>query len=54
MAVAPLYPILDALKGTPFKREEVEKILSEFSVSDMFGTITMDEILDTVFHAGDC
>ena len=54
MAVAPLYPILDALKGTPFKREEDEKILSEFSVSDMFGTITMDEILDTVFHAGDC
>ena len=54
MAVTSVEPLVNALKSTPFRRADVEKVLSRFPISDMFGSVTKDEILNTVFYAGDC
>lgn len=53
MAVSPIAPLTEALISTPFRREDVEKVLSRVSIPDMFGSITKNEILDTVFYVGD-
>lgn len=46
----PLDEIINALKGVPFKGEEISKILSRFPLEYYFGTITKEEIIDTIFH----
>lgn len=39
-----------ALCDCPFRRESVSKILHRFHLSDYFGTISADQILDTIFY----
>jgi lipoate-protein ligase A len=53
MAMGSLLPLAEELKGCRFIREDMREILSRFSLKEMFGGITADEILDTVFYAGD-
>ena len=53
MSMESLEPLTEALKGCPFRREDMAAVLEKFSLKEMFGTITEQEILDTVFYAGD-
>ncbi len=46
---SPLDELCNALQGCPFRKENVDACLSEFSLQDMFGAITKEEILDTIF-----
>ena len=39
-----------ALAGTPFRREDVAVVLDRFSLPEYFGSITRDEVLDTLFY----
>lgn len=52
LAVAPLEPLCEALKETRFVRADVEKKLDQFPLWEMFGGITKDEVLETMFKAG--
>lgn len=36
--------------GTPFRREDVGAVLDRFPLRDYFGTITRDQVLDTIFY----
>lgn len=45
-----LDPLTAELLGTAFRREAVEEVLERYSVSDYFGGITEDEILETMFY----
>ena len=53
LAVTSLQPLTDALVGCPFREEEVALILDRFPLGEMFGGISKEEILSTIFHAGD-
>jgi lipoate-protein ligase A len=53
LAVSSLEPLTEALVGCPFRQAEVSEVLDRFSLQELFGSITKDEILDTIFHAGD-
>lgn len=53
MAMDSLHPLTEALKGCQFKREDMAEVLKRFPLREMFGTITADEILETIFYAGD-
>ena len=53
LAVSPLDPLVQALEGCPFRREDVSAVLDRFPLGELFGGITRQEILDTLFHAGD-
>lgn len=53
MAVSSLEPLTKALEGCPFRREDVAAILEQYSLPELFGSITEEEILDTLFHVGD-
>ena len=53
LAVSPLEPLTEALRGCPLRREAVESVLERFSLRELFGSITEQEILDTIFYAGD-
>jgi len=53
MAMDSLLPLTEELKGCPFRREDAAKVLNRFSLKEMFGSITAEEILDTLFYAGD-
>lgn len=50
MALRPLEPVTGALLGCPFRREAVAAVLDRFPLSQYFGAITREEILDTLFH----
>ena len=52
LAISPLDEITQALRGCPFRREAVAPVLRQFELSRYFGTITEDEILDTIFLSG--
>lgn len=45
-----LDPLTEELSGSAFRRETVAEVLERYSVSDYFGGITEDEILETMFH----
>lgn len=45
-----LEPLTAELLGTAFQREAIAEVLGRHSLSDYFGGITEDEILETVFH----
>lgn len=45
-----LDPLTEELLGTAFRRETVAEVLERYSVSDYFGGITKDEVLETMFH----
>jgi lipoate-protein ligase A len=53
LAVSSLEPLTEALVGCPFRQAEVSEILDRFPLQELFGSITKDEVLDTIFHAGD-
>ena len=53
LAVSPLEPLTEALRGCPLRREDVQAVLDRFPLQAMFGSITAQEILNTVFYAGD-
>lgn len=53
LSAAPLDPLVLALEGCPFRREDVEAVLDRFPLGTLFGGITRQEILDTLFYAGD-
>ena len=40
---------VEALRGTPYRREEVERVLETLPLDRYFGSITAWEILDTIF-----
>ena len=47
---APWTRVTGALMGTPFRREDVGAVLDRFPLRDYFGTITRDQVLDTIFY----
>jgi lipoate-protein ligase A len=49
MAKAGNSPAAEALRGVPYRREEAEKALSKLELEPMFGGITLEDILDTMF-----
>lgn len=52
LSLQPLDPVTEALLGCPFRREDVSAVLERFPLEQYFGTITRDEILDTLFYVG--
>lgn len=53
LAVSSLKPLMRALVGCPFRREDIAAVLENFALKELFGGITKEEVLDTVFYAGD-
>ena len=49
LGVTSLEPLTEALKGSAFRKEDVERILTGFSLKELFGGITREEILATMF-----
>ncbi len=41
----------DALRGCPFRQEDVRAVLERFPLQEFFGSITADEVLELMFHA---
>ncbi len=46
---SPLDDLCTALEGCPLRREDVAEQLSKFPLQDLFGSISQEEILDTIF-----
>ena len=53
MALEPMEPVTEALRGCAFRREDVAAALERFELQNFFGAITEEEILDTLFHVAD-
>ena len=53
LSLTSLEPLAAALVGCPFRAETVRQILERFPLREMFGTLEEDQILETMFHAGD-
>ncbi|MBQ2739980.1 MAG: lipoate--protein ligase [Oscillibacter sp.] len=53
LSLTSLEPLTQALVGCPFRQEDVRTVLSRFSLAELFGDIREEEILETIFHAGD-
>lgn len=53
LSLTALTPLTEALEGQPFRKTEVSAVLDRFPLAEMFGGITKDEIIETIFHAGD-
>ena len=51
LSTSSLDPLTEALRGCPFRREDVAAVLERFSLPAFFGTIQEGEILDTMFHS---
>lgn len=45
-----LEPLTEAIQDVAFRREDVKAVLERFPLSDYFGEIAEDEILETMFH----
>lgn len=50
LSVSPLDGLTAALEGCAFRREAVAKVLDRFPVEELFGAITREEILETMFY----
>lgn len=50
LAVCPMDELTAALRGCAFRREDVAAVLDRFPLREYFGSITRDEILDTLFY----
>lgn len=50
LARAPLDGLTAALEGCEFRREAVAAVLERFPLADLFGTITEEEVLETMFY----
>ena len=53
LSLTSLEPLAAALVGCPFRAETVRQVLERFPLREMFGTLEEDQILETMFHAGD-
>ncbi len=50
LSVSPLDGLTAALVGCAFRREAVAEVLDAFPLGELFGAITRDEILETMFY----
>lgn len=50
LSLTSLEPLTEALKGCLFRQEEMGQVLSRFPLEQYFGSITREEILETIFH----
>nr|WP_325184820.1 lipoate--protein ligase [uncultured Oscillibacter sp.] len=50
LARAPLDDLTAALEGCEFRREAVAAVLERFPLADLFGAITEEEVLETMFY----
>ncbi len=46
----PLTELVAALRGTPCRREDVARVLDGFPLDELFGAITKEQVLDTMFY----
>ena len=51
LSLLPVAPVEEALRSCPFSRAAMAEKLAVFDLTQYFGTITAEEILDTVFDA---
>jgi lipoate-protein ligase A len=49
MARSSLHELETAMSGCRFEHEEVYDVLRRFSMPDLFGSITLDEVMRTMF-----
>ena len=49
LAVCSMEPLVEALCGVPFRREDVRHVLDSQPMSELFGGITEEQVLDTMF-----
>lgn len=50
LSTSPLDPLTEALRGCPFRSEDVGAVLDRFDLRALFGGITRAEVLDVMFH----
>lgn len=50
LAMRDMNTLCDALRGVKNTREDVRRVLSGFDMREYFGSITLDEIIDTMFE----
>ena len=50
LSLRSLTPLIAALRGCPFRESEVAAVLRRFPISEYFGTITVEELLEVIFH----
>jgi lipoate-protein ligase A len=50
LSVRPLDKLTEALKGCPYRIEDVGAVLDRFPLAELFGGIQRDEVLDVLFH----
>ena len=53
LAVCSIEPLVEALRGVPFRREDVCRVLNSLPTSKLLGAITEEQVLDTIF-CDDC
>ena len=53
LSVTSLQALTQALSGCSFREEAVSEVLDRFPLEQFFGGIRKEEILETLFHAGD-
>ena len=50
LSLSPLDGLTDSLRGVPFRREDVQAVLDRFPLTELFGSVTEEELLDLMFH----
>ncbi|MFV0498006.1 MAG: lipoate--protein ligase [Candidatus Fimivivens sp.] len=50
LSLRPLDELCDALKGCPFRSADVGAVLDRFPLTELFGSIRREEVLDVLFH----
>ncbi len=53
LSLTSLEPLEEALRGCPFRREDVGAVLDHFSMRELFGAIGREEVLDALFHVSE-
>lgn len=53
LSMTSLDQLQKALVGCPLRREDVAAVLDRFSLRELFGGITKEQILNTIFYTGD-
>lgn len=53
LALSPAEPLENALKGCPLREEDVASVMGNFDLEKIFGGITREEVLNTIFRAAD-
>ncbi len=53
MATVPQEALLEALRGAALERTSLDRLLSSFSLSEIFGSITKEEILSLLLESGE-